>query len=234
MDSAGNDVVAFHLTDPARNAQPRFYNQILSPSEIQLFRSGAVPTLSLPARSVPTLSVTAVSSPTPSIPAAAGQFDSFHIYLWMCWSIKESAYKFLKRHNPNLRFSPTSLEVSITDGKWNNNVLRGQIDHLFWNTVISHKGIRTTVHNSEDFTGVCTGFDSLPADKEPTPENQSAQVREYFLRSMTEIDAHANWTLGKHPDGYPLVYKDGILQPIPLSFAHHGELLGYSYFLPGS
>ncbi len=36
----------------------------------------------------------------------------FEIYVWLLWSAKESVYKFAKRLNPELVFSPVRIEVS--------------------------------------------------------------------------------------------------------------------------
>jgi hypothetical protein len=238
MDSAGNDVVAFRLTDPERSAQPRFYNQILSPSEIGLFHSGALPSL-WPSGN---LGSQAQSAPDdPSAPAL-----SFPIFLWLCWSIKESVYKFRKRLHPELVFSPTSIHVkeifsapfgsdtcfpSTSEAGTHNfqPLLCGRADDIYFQSTITPDGIISVVHDREDFKGVQVGFAHTSGEVD-----QSEAVRAMLTRNLSTLDPEAQWTFGKHPDGYPLLYRNGLLQPIPLSFAHHGNLLGFSYLLPVS
>ncbi len=269
MHSAGNDVVAFRLTDPERSAQPRFYNQILSPSEIALFHSGALPSL------------------------------SFHIFLWLCWSIKESAYKFRKRYHPDLVFSPTAipvteirataqqithegpqnastdpqitgtdhqithpvLQITGTDHQITHpvllitnaahqithpvHVITGRTEDLFFRSELFPEGIHTVVYRHPDFKSVRSGYAFLQqalgsnhpqtnGATEPTPETQSAAVRELVLLDLRKRDPNGAWSFGKHKEGYPLLYRNGVLQPVPLSLAHHDQLLGFSYLLPVS
>jgi phosphopantetheinyl transferase (holo-ACP synthase) len=39
----------------------------------------------------------------------------FEIYVWLLWSAKESVYKFAKRLNPELVFSPARIEISESE-----------------------------------------------------------------------------------------------------------------------
>src|SRR5476651_714407 len=39
----------------------------------------------------------------------------FHHFVWLLWSIKESAYKCLQRLQPELVFSPVKIEISHLD-----------------------------------------------------------------------------------------------------------------------
>lgn len=224
MDSAGNDIVAFRLTDPERSAQPRFYQQILSPSETDLFHSGAVPNLS-----------------PPGLPGHSGPVPDFHLFLWLCWSVKESVYKYRKRGQSDLVYSPTSIsvqEIIATD-----NQIHGRSEDLFFRTILIPNGIHTVVHRDPAFSGVhsgygfvqqTTGHEDPKAGQGSTPGIQSTAVRELVSSDLRKWDPTDGWSFGKHVDGYPLLYKDGILQSIPLSLAHHDQLLGFSYFLPGS
>jgi hypothetical protein len=242
MDSAGNDVVAFRLTDPERSAQPRFYQQILSPSETDLFQSGAFPFSTVPLSTVPlstfppstVLSSTDPHSTFPPVP-------DFQLFLWLCWSVKESVYKFRKREQPDLIYSPTSISVKeITSS---NGQITGSSEDLFFRTTLIPGGIHTVVHQEPEFKGVRSGYGFVPQtsgpvepliSQAPSPETQSSAVRDLVLSDVHTWDPKGFWSFGKHADGYPLLFREGILQPIPLSLAHHDQLLGFSYFLPGS
>ena len=82
MISAGNDVVSLAAIDVTRTNQHKFYSKILSDSEIPLYNEFSL---------------------------AQIPFENF---VWLLWSIKESAYKFLQRHNPALIFTPVRFVVS--------------------------------------------------------------------------------------------------------------------------
>ena len=82
MISAGNDVVSLAAIDVTRTNQHRFYSKILSEAEIPLYN----------------------------------EFDfvqiPFEIFVWLLWSVKESAYKFLQRNQPGLLFTPVKFVVT--------------------------------------------------------------------------------------------------------------------------
>src|SRR6185437_5745437 len=81
MKSAGNDIVALGLVDKQRTIQPRFYSKILALTEQELYRQPEINKV------------------------------SFVNYVWLLWSVKESVYKFLKRGDPCLVFSPTNIII---------------------------------------------------------------------------------------------------------------------------
>ena len=81
MKSTGNDIVALGSIDNQRTGQFRFYSKILSISEQALYHQP--------------------------------QFAEmpFKNYVWLLWSVKESAYKYLKRNLPGLVFSPAKIII---------------------------------------------------------------------------------------------------------------------------
>src|SRR5450756_2548986 len=81
MKSAGNDIVALRSVDKQRTSQFRFYSKILSALEQALYHQP--------------------------------QFTEmpFENYVWLLWSVKESAYKYLKRTFPSLVFSPIKFVI---------------------------------------------------------------------------------------------------------------------------
>src|SRR5215469_9103806 len=85
MTSAGNDIVSFSAINSARTKQQRFYSKILTTAEENIYRQPGFA----------------------SIP--------FENFVWLLWSVKESAYKYLKRANPALIFTPVKFIVRQLD-----------------------------------------------------------------------------------------------------------------------
>src|ERR1700760_194089 len=80
--STGNDLVCLSATRPERTGQPRFYFRILTADELALYHPGMLPGWS---------------------------FDAF---VWLCWSVKESVFKYRKRFQPELVFAPLRIVVT--------------------------------------------------------------------------------------------------------------------------
>ena len=70
MNSVGNDIVALAAIDVARTRQPEFYSRIITPAEQEFYSLYLKDQL------------------------------SFEHFIWLAWSVKESAYKVLKRFEP--------------------------------------------------------------------------------------------------------------------------------------
>src|ERR1700744_5931472 len=85
MTSTGNDLVFLPATQPERTILPRFYSIILNALEVEDYQYLASSTL------------------------------PFDHYVWLCWSIKESAFKYLKRGSPDLVFAPLKIAVRRID-----------------------------------------------------------------------------------------------------------------------
>src|ERR1700748_3418019 len=83
--STGNDLVFLPATRAERTNLPRFYSRILTPTEIRGFQQLA------PAR----------------LP--------FDHYVWLCWSVKASVYKYQKRVTPGLSFAPPKIEIQDSE-----------------------------------------------------------------------------------------------------------------------
>jgi phosphopantetheinyl transferase (holo-ACP synthase) len=94
--STGNDIVALALTDKDRTSRYRFHSRILSPRELELFDP--------------------VAGSAIHHPGGSSNHDSaaltFHQFIWLMWSIKESAYKYGSRANPALVFAPLKIPVT--------------------------------------------------------------------------------------------------------------------------
>ncbi len=80
MKSAGNDIVALNAVDHQRTVSANFYSKFIIPAEQDLYKQ-----------------------------SPAMETVSFCSFVWLLWSVKESAYKFVKRLQPELIFSPSRL-----------------------------------------------------------------------------------------------------------------------------
>jgi hypothetical protein len=143
-------------------------------------------------------------------PGELSRFEGgdFHRYLWRCWSVKESAYKFVRRSRTDLVFSPTKIDVA-GDTVWIAGVT------LFVRSWITDV-IDTIVHDSPDFSSVVHERALVPAT-----------VRGLALERLHCLFPGRTWTIG---EGIPTAVSEDLR--LPLSFSHHGAYVGYSLVCP--
>ena len=218
MISAGNDVVALTAINAARTNQYKFYSKILSGSETPLYNE---------------------------LSSAGIPFENF---VWLLWSIKESAYKFLQRHNPALIFTPVKFVVeelhlppaytvekfdAITqEGNGFNShsaltgiVTFGQVK-LHSSSLLYDKLISTVINDIDDFENTCWGFKLI---SDTSHENQSKEVRQFLIKRLKRLYGNVNFRVGKNEDGCPLLFKENEEIGIPVSLSHHENIIGYSF-----
>ena len=225
--STGNDVVFLPATRPERTGQPRFYSRILTAAEVEGYHRLASSDL------------------------------SFDHYVWLCWSVKESVYKYQKRLYPELLFSPLRIAIRqiVAPG--------GDVDHyagvadivpggglpatglpaagdtgsgdgpgetLYSRTLIRDGVIQTVVSQDPTFAGTHAGFARIDS---PASADQSAAVRKLVLGELKTVLSCAELQLQKDPAGCPLVLagENHLMTPIPVSLSHHHRYIGYSYYL---
>lgn len=207
MNSIGNDVVALSLINPERTRQYRFYSKILSSAEQHYYS---------------TLS----QAPIP-----------FEHYVWLLWSVKEAAYKFMKRLHPQLRFSPTQTVVQLA--YWGSDessalVFAGTVVikevHLQLQALVTTEYIHALVNATSEFTGVHWGVHYI---SETYYEAQSAAVRVFATAHLSICFPSAAITLHKHEAGYPVVEVNGSKAPagLCLSLAHDGHYVAYAFVI---
>ncbi|WP_166727748.1 4'-phosphopantetheinyl transferase family protein [Mucilaginibacter gilvus] len=215
MISTGNDIVALDLTDIKRTEQGRFYTQILSNSEQKLYQQVSCPQL------------------------------PFNQYVWLLWSAKESAYKYLKRLTPELVFSPTQIiiqslkapnrsgnDVNVTlwestcDGEFYSGTIVHLSSTLYFRSKTSASWIATVVDQNESFKNIYWGVKSIT---ENSVESQSAEARYFLIDKLRPYfnDLHFKKSL----IGYPVIFNNGNELNIPVSIAHHGNYVSYSFVL---
>jgi hypothetical protein len=202
--STGNDLVFLPATRPERTCLPRFYSRILTAAEVTGFQR--VAPYGLP----------------------------FDRYVWLCWSIKESAYKYQKRLHPELSFAPLRFEVSRLEPPL------GGTDHytgiarisaattptLYSRSLIRDGVIVTVVSKDSHFTNTHWGFSTIDS---PGYAKQSAAVRKLALTALSTVLAREDLQLHKDAAGCPIVVAGDRPLAIPLSLAHHDRYIAYAF-----
>lgn len=223
MKSIGNDIVALKATSKERTNQIRFYSKILSVSEQALYYWQGFEEL------------------------------SFEKFVWLLWSVKESVYKYLKRSVPDLVFSPTKIIIQKIDlpyrrtissfggAQWENkgnefceDFYQGSItfgsDIFYFRSKIHAELISTVVNDGENFENIWWGIKSIDHS---VYDDQSKAVRAFILNKLNFILSAGihNLSIGKSPNGYPIVLKEAKEMNIPVSLAHHDHFIAYSFLL---
>lgn len=216
MNSTGNDIVALKAINVARTKQSNFYSKIITPHEEQyydLHLRGDLP---------------------------------LEVFVWIAWSVKESVYKYLKRHQPELVFSPSKMSIIQLNvsGKHDlANELEGQdikevpvckgklsfANESFYSvSIVTDHYIFTVVNRDDDFQNTHWGIKRITSN---TPDDQSREVRNFLLRRLDKLFPANDLRIEKSEIGYPVIMSNGEELPIPVSFAHHDNYIGYSFVL---
>jgi phosphopantetheinyl transferase (holo-ACP synthase) len=222
MTNAGNDIISLDIINIARTKQSRFYSKILTASEIALYREE--------------------------------EFARIHFekFLWLLWSVKESAFKFLQRSNPTLVFSPTkfvvkhlSMPLGYSETKFgvskvedcgfhNRIVFKGVVTFesgmLFSRSLIYRELIASVVNDKETFENTWWGIQLI--DK-PFPENQSFAVRKFLVDKLQNLFHLDGLRVDKSLHGFPIVFTGKKEEPISVSLSHHHLLVAYSFSAVG-
>ena len=218
MISAGNDIVSIAAINTVRTKQPAFYKKILSETEIAQYHQ----------------------SYTEAI--------SFEIYVWLLWSIKESAYKYLQRLNPKLVFSPTRFTVSnlqkpkrpLTESFGSSQMearganggiswaglIRHEVDILYVQSVVYSDVIHSVVNYSQSFENVYWGIKTIT---DPNPANQSATVRIFLSNKLGSLFNNKKLQINKNVHGVPVISDGQTQMPLPVSLSHHEHFVAYSF-----
>ena len=217
MKSAGNDIVALQAIDIQRTISPQFYSKFITAHEQSIYQQ----------------------SQFAAVP--------FYSFIWLLWCVKESAYKYLKRSNPDLVFSPSkiviqNINVPVTmpddvSGVWesdkaNEDFYTGGVlfetTQLYFRLKITANFIASVVNDSPNFDHVVWGIRHIEnADN----ENQSEQVRAFTLAKVEAIINLENIQIKKTPSGYPYFAQGNNELDMPLSLAHHGHFIAFSFRL---
>jgi len=217
MRSTGNDIVALALVNKQRTGQVRFYSKILSVSEQELYHQPE----------------------TQQLP--------FESYVWLLWSVKESTFKYLKRLDPTLIFSPINIIIQhiviprvSSDGpavaEWestgeDSDVYCGKVvcgvHTLYFRAKINEAWIATVVNNDECFDDVCWGVKSIV---NPGYKYQSLEARLALIYKLSGF-LPGDLRIEKSPVGYPVIVNNDEETGVPASLAHDGYFVAYSFLL---
>lgn len=219
MRSTGNDIISLNDINKTRTKQSGFYSKILSPAEKNLYDESGLDKM------------------------------PFENFVWLLWSLKESAYKYLQRIIPELIFSPIkftvnnlqfpveynikNFETKQTEGIGFNNieVFKGRItfgsDILFSISIINPEFIVSIVNSSENFENIGWGIKII---ENSDPNYQSIAVREFLVDKLRAVLQFDNLIIDQNQHGIPIVLKGGSEEiTIPVSLSHHHFLVAYSY-----
>jgi phosphopantetheinyl transferase (holo-ACP synthase) len=176
-----------------------------------------------------------------------------NLMLWLCWSVKEAAYKLHSRLALPDTFAPKKIPVTNTvtflpaekDAEKPGFHQQGFDNTPFIQSEVSIKGIRffarstyssNYVHSivcerTEDFEKVCWGINLISS---PVYADQSAGVRNFASIALKEIlslsDNHRIEYI-TNTNSYPELWIDGIKNNLALSFSHHDCLVSYAFLL---
>jgi phosphopantetheinyl transferase (holo-ACP synthase) len=211
MISAGNDIVDLRFVNKKRTADPRFYSKFISPAEEKLGHQSNLKIL------------------------------PFENYVWLLWSVKESAYKYLKRLQPDLLFAPAKILVNeIQDNSQpavetnpTGDLLNEQIYNvtvscgahtLYFHSRVNADWIATIVNGTADFANTIHEVKKITSSDY---KSQSTAVRRFLLAKIATV-FEDEFTVEKSTDGYPVLWRNGMASDLIASMAHDGFYVSYS------
>ncbi|SHM28701.1 4'-phosphopantetheinyl transferase superfamily protein [Mucilaginibacter sp. OK098] len=222
MISTGNDIVSLNAINITRTKQYKFYSKILSDSEKPLYNEFGL---------------------------AGIPFESF---VWLLWSIKESAYKSLQRNDPGLIFTPIKFMVeglylpsdfvvpgfgttkSEGTGFDNQTCIKGVVtfgsNTLYSCSLICHEFIFSVVSHDDSFEKTCWGIKLID---NPDHENQSKEVRLFLIEKLQQLYGANDFNIIKSPHNCPILLKGTEESAIPVSLSHHEQFIAYSFQIEG-
>ena len=206
MQSAGNDIVALCGINKERTNNPRFYRQILAVAEQELFH------------------------------ASANNHLSFDVFVWLAWSVKESAYKYFKRSGPQLIFSPTKIIIQhietmvspdpATDGYQGSFTFEYRT--CYFKSKVTSEFIASIVSDDKDFKGVNWGI------RKTNGSDQSKEVRRFLLETLETHFPGKALQVSSSTDQHPVVIYEGKPLELPVSFSHHASFVSFAMLYPGT
>jgi phosphopantetheinyl transferase (holo-ACP synthase) len=218
MISAGNDIVSLTATNVTRTKSPEFYQKIISPAEKALFDT---------------------------LDQAILPFDRF---VWLLWSVKESAYKYLHRLDSRIVFTPVRFEVQsieipgdyanasvggdeitgqgFSDIKTFNVTVDFKDKKLYGRVMMNDEFILSTVNHDDDFNDIYWGIKRVD---DTSYKYQSAAVRAFALDIMRGLPGLDQPSIAKNEDEVPVLFNNDQQLNIPVSLSHHGPWVAFSF-----
>lgn len=165
----------------------------------------------------------------------------FEHYVWLLWSIKESAYKFLKQLDHELLFTPVKFEITKLylpkeylpvsfDGGGALLTITGNVEFdnykIYSRSIIYKELIVSVVGSDEDFKGVYFEVRFIDSTLNTA---QSAAARSLLIDRLLLETGKSNLTIGKNAEGIPVLMEGSTELPVPVSLSHHGHYIAYSF-----
>lgn len=173
---------------------------------------------------------------------------AFETFVWLLWSIKESAYKFLQRNDPGLVFSPTRCIVNQLEILPEHRITKSAIsvlesvgfdnhpayksiitvgaETLYSRSIITSDFIFSVANGDNNFES--TGWGIKRIDN-ATSDSQSAEVRTFLLERLKKELPLPELQVHKNAHGCPVLVNGAEEIDIPVSLAHHNNWVAYSY-----
>lgn len=157
----------------------------------------------------------------------------FAHYVWLLWSVKESAYKYFKRLDAQVNFSPlkfvvTEIHFDKSNERTKNKFFTGcttfQQRELFFISEYNDSFLHSVVHATNNFDTVFAGHTTLQSD---LYEHQSLAATQLLQKGFSN---HFNQLIHvkKNEAGCPEIIFDEKKSAIPVSISHDGFFVGYS------
>lgn len=150
----------------------------------------------------------------------------FDQYVWLCWSIKESAYKYHRRHHPGWPFAPLKMAVSELsfNGEFYFSTVTTGAGPLYARCAVSNDVIAAVVGVDPEFTHTHWGF--RPIDSS-TYQVQSSAVRTFALEQLRTVLRRDDLRIKKDAGGCPCALAHDL--SLPVSLAHHDRYVAWSF-----
>lgn len=168
-------------------------------------------------------------------------------FVWLLWSVKESAYKCLQRHQPGLVFSPVNITLTrliipsaspspffdelantgFRDSECFCSEVSFNAHRLHARSLIyGNELIATVAQKKSDFNTTCWGLKKITATD---PTSQSSAVRSLLLERLHALYPGRELTIVKNQSGCPFLFMDGEVVDMPVSLSHHEKYVGYAF-----
>ncbi|SFQ36719.1 4'-phosphopantetheinyl transferase family protein [Parafilimonas terrae] len=167
---------------------------------------------------------------------------SFVQFVWLCWSIKESVYKFQKRQQPQLLKGGWKIQVhtinppAISSFAMHHNLLESEFmpvefcyesvaiinteKYYSW-SIITEEFIYTITTAENEYKNICWGIKKID---DANHFNQSSEVRKFLLAKFPGN----NFEILKTPAGIPYIKEH---PDVLLSLTHDGFFVAYALLL---
>jgi phosphopantetheinyl transferase (holo-ACP synthase) len=206
--------------EAGRSGQPEFYTKIITPPEKRLHSTQRFPHLSFP-----------------------------H-FVWLCWAVKEAAFKCVNRVQPGTLFWGPRIAItelsSLTEPPGESFPDTGEnvqsVHHYSALARFNDQSFQAWVRTSDEcILAVCLPGRSFSADSfaamhwgvrrmnSTDAADQSAGVRDFLLEELQRRAPGQQFTIGKAPAGYPFIMNGEKQLDMGLSFSHHEEWISYAF-----